>query len=111
MDFLRTELKELTMLSITKSSKADKLHGVVVVAFDRANGQVRGTYVHGSLGGADEAGVKSEGAQFVAKLKTRLGGKVELDTIQLPLEELKDAWVERVDLATRKAVKSTASRS
>ena len=98
------------MLSMTKSPKTEKLHGVVVVAFDRASGQVRGTYVHGSLAPADEAGVKSEGAQFVAKLKARLGGKVELDTIHVPLEELKDSWVERVDLATRKAVMGTAGR-
>jgi hypothetical protein len=121
MDFLLVELnarritrrqspqvprKELAMISMTKGHTVEPLHAVVIVAFDRASGKVHGSFVHGSLGGPDEAGIKRSREKFVAELKTRLGSGVALDTIQLPLEELKDAWVDRVDPATRQAIKA-----
>ena len=94
------------MISMTKGRTGEQVHAVVVVAFDRASGRVHGTFVHGSLGAPDEAGVKRSREKFVAQLKARLGGTVELDTLQLPLEELKDAWIDRVDPATRQPVKA-----
>jgi hypothetical protein len=93
------------MLAMTKTRDSAAMRGVVVVAFERASGRVRGTYVHGSLGSADEAGAKRGGEEFVGKLAKVLGGAVELDSIQVPLEELQGTWVERVDTATRKVVK------
>jgi hypothetical protein len=93
------------MFAMTKTRDSAALRGVVVVAFERASGRVRGTYVHGSLGDTDEASAKRGGEEFVGKLAKKLGAAVELDTIQLPLEELQGTWVERVDPATRKVVK------
>lgn len=94
------------MISMTKGHSVEPLHAVVLVAFDRKSGKVHGTFVHGSLGRADEEGVKRSREKFLAELKARLGSRVELDTLQLPLEDLKDAWVDRVDPATRQAVKA-----
>lgn len=95
------------MFTMTKTRDSMAMRGVVVIAFERANGRVRGTYVHGSLGSADEAGAKRGGEEFARMLGNKLGGAVELDTIQVPLEELRGTWVERVDTATRKVVKVT----
>jgi hypothetical protein len=94
------------MISMTKGGAGEPLHAVVLVAFDRASGRVHGTFVHGSLGAPDEAGVKRSREKFLALLRTRLGSAVDLDTLQIPLEDLKDAWVDRVDLATRQPVKA-----
>jgi hypothetical protein len=111
MDFLPGELKERKMIAMSKSPYVEVLEGVVLVAFNRATGRVHGTYVHGSLGVPDEPGLKRGGEEFVKKLKARLGGKVELDTIRLPLDEVKDTWIEPVDPATRKPIKSAPSRA
>ncbi len=94
------------MLSITKTRDSDALQGVVLVAFDPESGRVHGTYTHGSLGAPDEAGAKRAGEQFLRKLAQRLRGAVKMDTIRVPLDEIKDTWVERVDPATRKIIKA-----
>jgi len=99
------------MFAMTKTRDSAAMRGVVVVAFERGSGRVRGTYVHGSLGSTDEAGAKRGGEEFVGKLIRQLGGAVELDTIQVPLEELQGTWVERVDTATRKVVKAAPKTS
>lgn len=103
---LQVPRKESAMISMTKGHTVEPLHAVVIVVFDRASGKVHGTFVHGSLGGPDDAGVKRSREKIVAELKTRLGSRVALDAIQLPLEELKDAWVDRVDPATRQPIKA-----
>lgn len=94
------------MISMTKGHSVEPLHALVIVVFDRATGKVHGSFVHGTLGGPDEEGVMRSREQFLTELKARLGSGVELDTLQLPLEQLKDAWVERVDPATRQPIKA-----
>jgi hypothetical protein len=105
MDLLPGDVKEPSMFAMTKTRDTAAMRGVVVVRFECASGRVRGTNMHGSMGSTDEAGAKRGGEEFVGKLAKQLGGAVELDTIQVPLEELQGTWVERVDTATRKVVK------
>lgn len=93
------------MIAMSKGRKGEALHTVVVVAFDQANGRVHGTFVHGSLGSPEEADVKRSRERFMTELRVRLGDDADLDTVQLPLDELKESWIERVDPATRKPVK------
>ena len=93
------------MISMSKGRKGETLHAVVVVAFDRANGRVHGTFVHGSLGDPEEAGVKRSCERFMTELRERLGGDADLETVQFPLDELKTSWIERVDPVTRKPIK------
>jgi hypothetical protein len=99
------------MISMSKGRKGEALHAVVIVAFDRANGRVHGTFVHGSLGGPDDAGVKRSRERLMMDLRDRLGGAADLDTVQLPLDELKENWIERVDPATRQPVKRARDAS
>jgi hypothetical protein len=76
------------------------------VAFDPETGRVHGTYTHGSLGAPDDAGAKRAGDRFLRRLAQRLGGSAKIDTTHAPLDAIKDTWVERVDLATRKIIKA-----
>lgn len=91
----------------------EPLHTTVVIAFDRATGQVHGTYVHGSFGGPDAPGVTRGRERLLTEIAARLderdGG---LDTLELLLDEFPSAGIERVDPKTRRLeVTRTALRS
>ena len=84
------------------------LHAVVVVAFDRATGDVHGTYVHGSLHRPDPLGARLGGERLLEEIAARMGetGGV-VDLIELPLDEVPPTGIARVDPQTRR-VEATA---
>jgi hypothetical protein len=94
------------MISMTKGRSQDAFHAVVLVAFDRTTGRVHGTFVHGSLGGPPNEADVQRSDRFLADLSARLGGGIDLDVLRLPLEELKEAWVDSVDPGTRMPIES-----
>jgi hypothetical protein len=100
-------LSTTPVLSMTKTRDSNALQAVVLVAFDPESGRVHGTYTHGSLGAPDDAGSKRAGDQFLRKLARRQGGSAKIDAIRVPLDEIKDTWVECADPATHKIIKAT----
>ncbi len=91
------------MIRMSKGPKGETLQAVVIVAFDPSSGRVHGSFVHGSHGGPDEAGIERSRERFLGELRRRVGS-VSLDVLQYPLDDLKGGWAERVDLETRKLV-------
>ena len=81
------------------------LHAVVVVAFQRSDGRVVGTFVHGS-DGPDPAGAERSRERFMGEMQAHLGQGADLDSILVPLQELGGGWVHRVDPQTRTVVPS-----
>jgi hypothetical protein len=78
-------------------------HATVVVAFDRASGQVFGTYVHGSLGGLDAAGLARGRERLLADIAWYHGrNAAAVDTLEVPLHEVPLGGIERVDPKTRR---------
>jgi hypothetical protein len=91
------------MIRMSQARKGEALHTVVIVAFDRVSGRVHGTFVHGSHGTPDRAGVERDRERFVAELRGRLGG-AELDTVELPFDQLERGSIERIDPRTRQPI-------
>jgi hypothetical protein len=76
---------------------------MVVVAFDRVTGQVFGTYVHGSLGGPDVAGLARGRERLLADVASNHGRNAAgVDTLEVPLHEVPLSGIERVDPKTRR---------
>ena len=92
------------MIQLSRGPGDVSLSAVVLVGFDRSKGQVHGTCVHGFHGAADEAGIARSRERLLKDLRGRIGGGVELDVIQLPVADLEDGWIERVDPVTRQPV-------
>ena len=88
------------------SNTRESLHAVVAVVFRRSDGFVIGTFVHGSRGGPDPAGVESSRQRFLKETRERRGGDEDVDSVLVPLEELAGRWIERIDPTTRTALKS-----
>jgi hypothetical protein len=95
------------MIRMSKGKGAETLHAVVIVAFERTNGRVVGGFVHGSYDGPDEAGVTRSRDRLMEELKAGLVGDTDLDVVEIPLHELEQGWIERVDPTKRKLVKSS----
>jgi hypothetical protein len=66
-----------------------------------------GSFVHGSYGGPDEAGVTRSRDRLMEELKAGLVNDTDLDVVEIPLHELEQGWIERVDPTKRKLVKSS----
>ena len=94
------------MVRMSKGPRGETLHAVVLIAFERANGRVAGSFVHGSHEGPDEAGIERSRDRFMKELRERMGGEADLDVLQVPLSELEGCWIERVDAASRSIVKA-----
>jgi hypothetical protein len=92
------------MISMSKSPTNEALHAVVIVAFDTTSGRVHGTFVHGSYGGPDTAGIRHSRERFLSELRDRLDSSVTLDAIEHPLPAVGAGWIEQVDPKTRKPV-------
>lgn len=92
------------MIKMSKSPTNETLHAVAIVAFDTSNGRVHGTFVHGSCGEPDEAGIRRSRQRLLSELRDRTGGSVMLDAIEQPLAEFGHGWIEQVDPETRKPV-------
>jgi hypothetical protein len=97
------------MIRLSRGLQGELRHTVVIIAFDRASGKVRGTFVHGSYGGPDPAGVERSRIRFVGEMKDRHRG-IDIDTVLLPLDALSGAPIERIDLTTRSPVRSAGTR-
>jgi hypothetical protein len=91
------------MISIS-GPKREVLHAIVTIAFDTKTGHVRGTFVDGYYGTQDSTGIDSRRRRFIAELQGRLGNTIVLDSIQVPLDDLKGSYIERVDAKTRKPI-------
>jgi len=91
------------MIRISQGPNGQALHAVVIVAFDLVNGRVHGTFVYGSHGTPDRVGVEGERDRFLAELRGHHSG-VELDTVDLPLEQLQRGSIERIDPRTRQPI-------
>src|SRR4051812_17995645 len=90
-------------MHITKDPQSRELHTIVVVAFDRVTGEVRGTYAHSFYGAADEATVRRGTLRLVSDLAAAEGEEI-LDSIEVAAEQLRDRVIERVDLHSRTVV-------
>jgi hypothetical protein len=91
---------------IRMSNGRETLHAVVVVAFQRSDGRVVGTFVHGSHGSPDQTGIERSRDRFMKEMREQRGREAELDSVVVPLQELGGRWIERVDTKTRAVVKS-----
>ena len=79
------------------------LQMVALVAFDRASGEVYGTYVHGSLGGPEASGAKRGGERLLEEVVTRLGaGDTGVDLLEVPLDQFPSSGIAGVDPETRR---------
>jgi hypothetical protein len=92
------------MIQTSKDPKGRTLHAVVIVAFDRATGDVRGTFTHASHDKPDEAGAKRNGERLVAELKQHIGTHADLDMLQVPAHDLRGRTIEYVNPSTRELV-------
>jgi len=74
----------------TKDPHGHELETVVIVAFDRASGEVRGTYMHSSFRGArDDAAVRRRNTlRFVNELAGPAGAQA-VDTVELAADQLR----------------------
>jgi hypothetical protein len=90
------------MIHFSKSAGGQTLHAVVVVAFDATTGQVHGTFVHGSLNGPDPEGLARSREHLLRDLSGHQASKAKLHTLEIPLSEMPDGSIDRVDVATRK---------
>lgn len=95
------------MIRMSKGPGDDTLYAVVIVAFERTDGRVVGTFVHGSHHRPDPDGVKRSRNRFLKELKEGLAGAADLDVIEIPLQELEGAWIERIDPSSRRVIKRT----
>ena len=80
----------------------DQLQFTVIIAYDPADGRIYGTAHHGYFGEADEEGIGQSEARLVDTLTHRPCDPVtNVETIVLPLDELRDMAIDRVDPATK----------
>jgi hypothetical protein len=93
------------MIRMSKGPGDDTLHSIIIVAFERTNGCVVGTFVHGSHHRPDPAGIKRSRDRFLNELMGGPAGATDLDVVEIPLQELEGTWIERIDPSTRKVVK------
>jgi hypothetical protein len=92
---------------IRMSSGRETLYAVVVVAFERSDGRVIGTFVHGSHGSPDQTGIERSRNRFMKEMREQRGREAELDSVVVvPLQELAGQWIERVDPKTPTVLKS-----
>jgi hypothetical protein len=91
---------------IRMSNGRETLYAVVIVVFQRSDGRVIGTFVHGSHGSPDQTGIERSRDRFMKEVREHRGREAELDSVVMPLEELAGRWIERVDSKTRTIVKS-----
>jgi len=92
------------MIKMSKSPTNETLHAAIIVVFDTSSGRVHGTFVHGSYGEPDEAGIRRSRERLLSELRDRVDSGITLDAIERPLAELGDGWTEQVDPETRKPV-------
>ena len=92
------------MVNLSKGPHGETLRTVVIVAFDRVNGRVHGTFVHASLD-TDEAGVARSRERLIAVVIDHPERhRTQIETLEVPLRELPAGAIERVDPVTRKVV-------
>jgi hypothetical protein len=96
----------------TKDPHGHELETVVIVAFDRASGEVRGTYMHSSFRGArDDAAVRRRNTlRFVNELAGPAGAQA-VDTVELAADQLRGRVIERVDPGTREVLTRPQNRA
>lgn len=87
------------------SRDCENLHAVIVVVFQRSDGRVIGTFVHGSRGGPDPTGTERSRNRFMKEMREQRGPDTALDSVLVPLQELAGRWIERVDPKTLTIVK------
>ena len=92
------------MIKMSRSPSGEAFSAVVIVAFDRTKGHVHATYVHGFEGDTDKGGVERARERLLKDLGGRFGSCADIELVQLPLNELEDGWIERVDPTTRNVV-------
>ncbi|SPB14764.1 hypothetical protein NOV72_01996 [Caballeronia novacaledonica] len=92
------------MIKMSRSPSGAAFSAVVIVAFDPANGDVHATYVHGYEGELDERGLERSRGQVLKDVRGRLASCAAIELIQVPLAEMEDGWVERIDPITREVV-------
>jgi hypothetical protein len=93
------------MVNLSKGPHGEIPWSVVIVAFDRTSGRVHGTFVHGSLDTADQAGVSRSRERLIAAVIDHPGrDRTRIETVEVPLGELPPGAIERVDPVTRKVV-------
>jgi hypothetical protein len=95
------------MIRMSKSANGQPLHAVVLLAFDPVTGQVHATFVHGSHGGADPAGIERSREHLLRDVRSRLDTHAQVDTLDIPLEELPEGSIERIDPVTRRIITRT----
>jgi hypothetical protein len=79
------------------------LYTTLLVAFDPADGEVYGTFAHGSLQHGDVVGLARSRGKFLADLAHRAEQKrARIELLELALEELPPGCIQRVDPRTRK---------
>src|SRR5258705_5286832 len=97
-------------MQITKDPHGHELQTVVIVAFDRATGHVRGTYAHSFHGSADEAAMRRSTLRLVNELGGAAGAQT-LDTVTVAGNQLRDRVIERVDPHSREVLTRPSSRN
>ena len=93
----------MTILGITKNQHGKIPYTVLIIAFNRSNGRLLGTFAHGSYG-EDEAGVARSRERLLAELQNSLGAKTKIDTIELRHDQLPEGSIKSVDPKTRRLV-------
>lgn len=88
-------------LTTSKSGQAPKT--VLIVAFNPSNGSVYGTFAHSSYG-EDPEGLARSRTRLLSSLRTDLGAKGKIDTLEVPHDQLPSATIERVDPKRRTLV-------
>ena len=80
----------------------DQLQFTVIVAYDPADGRIYGASLHGYFGEEDREGIGQSEARLRETLALRACDPVtNVETTNLPLDELKDIVIDRMDPATK----------
>jgi hypothetical protein len=94
------------MIKLSEGPSEGTLQTVLIVAFNTVTGEVHGTFAYGSYG-EDTAGVARSRRGLLKELRSQLGAKVKLETVELPPGKVPGGTIRRVDPKTRKLVLET----
>ena len=84
--------------------QSDSLQNLVLVAFERSTGKVRGIFVHGSIGPPADAELERSRRHLISDVVRGLQAAPELEILEIPAETIGRATIERVDVATRRVI-------
>jgi hypothetical protein len=98
-------------MRITNGPDGRPLQTLLIVAFERGSGRVRGTYAHSFTGAADDATMRRAAQRLERDVIQSAGSHVDLDTVHVDAGHLGDRVIDRVDPSTREVVMRPRARA